>query len=150
MNNPRAARGSAPHGQQGVALAVSLVLLLALTIIGISALGTTAVEERMAGNTQELNRAFHMAETGLVNAYADVGNFDLNQTQSHILTNTTMHASVQVETTFKQFAQPGRGSNYSAVDYSAANFETISTGMTDTAVNNTLHQGAFQITPKIQ
>ena len=47
--------------QLGVALFISLVLLLVLTIIGVSAVQTTSLEERMARNTHDNVLAFQSA-----------------------------------------------------------------------------------------
>lgn len=55
-----------PSRQQGVALVVSLVLLIVLTLLGLSAMDSTIIETRMASNNQERNYAFHAAEAGLV------------------------------------------------------------------------------------
>lgn len=53
------------HRQQGVALVLALVFLLLLTLIGITALNTTALEEKMAGNVRDRNLAFQSAESAL-------------------------------------------------------------------------------------
>ncbi|MDE2140143.1 MAG: pilus assembly protein [Gammaproteobacteria bacterium] len=51
--------------QQGVVLIVSLVLLLVLTILGIAAIQSTSLEERMAGNQRAHQLAFEAAEAAL-------------------------------------------------------------------------------------
>jgi type IV pilus assembly protein PilX len=51
--------------QQGVALIICLIVLLIMTIIGVSATQTTTLEERMAGNLRNSNLAFQAAETAL-------------------------------------------------------------------------------------
>jgi type IV pilus assembly protein PilX len=56
--------------QRGVALFISLVLLLVLTIIGVSAVQTTSLEERMARNTNDSVLAFESAEVALRTAEA--------------------------------------------------------------------------------
>lgn len=53
------------HHQQGVALVLALVFLLLLTLLGITALNTTALEEKMAGNVRDRNLAFQSAESAL-------------------------------------------------------------------------------------
>ena len=53
------------RNQRGVALFISLVLLLVLTIIGVSAVQTTSMEERMARNTHDSVLAFEAAEVAL-------------------------------------------------------------------------------------
>lgn len=56
--------------QTGAALVVGLVLLLALTILGISGINMAALELRMAGNEQAQQLAFQAAETGLDVAFS--------------------------------------------------------------------------------
>lgn len=52
--------------QQGVALILALVFLLLLTLLGITALNTTSLEEKMANNVKDRNVAFQATETALV------------------------------------------------------------------------------------
>jgi type IV pilus assembly protein PilX len=56
------------HYQQGAVLIVSLVLLLILTIVGISGMKMTSLEERMSGNYKDNEMAFQAAEAALVEA----------------------------------------------------------------------------------
>ncbi len=56
--------------QSGVALIIGLLMLLLLTIIMISAVQVTALEQRMAANLQNQNVAFQAAETSLREAEA--------------------------------------------------------------------------------
>jgi len=51
--------------QQGVVLAVCLILLLLLTVIGITGMQSTSLEEKMAGNTNNLSLSFDAAESAL-------------------------------------------------------------------------------------
>jgi hypothetical protein len=51
--------------QRGAVLIISLMLLIILTMLGISALDSTKLETKMAANTAELNRALQVAEIGL-------------------------------------------------------------------------------------
>jgi len=51
--------------QRGIALVIALIFLLILTIFGVTAMSTTALEEKMAGNTKERNVAFQSAESAL-------------------------------------------------------------------------------------
>ncbi len=51
--------------QRGAILVTSLLLLLTLTILGISVVQITRMQERMAGNQRDLNLAFQGAEAGL-------------------------------------------------------------------------------------
>lgn len=51
--------------QRGAVLMVTLMFLVVLTLLGISAINTTMLETKLAANMQERNRAFQMAETAL-------------------------------------------------------------------------------------
>ena len=51
--------------QQGAALVVGLVLLMVLTVLGVSGMNTATLELTMASNTQFHQDAFQAAETGI-------------------------------------------------------------------------------------
>lgn len=51
--------------QQGVALVISLIMLLLMTLLAVSSMNTTVLEEKMAGNYKDRNMAFQAAEAGL-------------------------------------------------------------------------------------
>jgi type IV pilus assembly protein PilX len=53
------------NSQQGVALIVSLVMLLIMTLLAVSSMNTTILEEKMAGNYKDRNMAFQASEAGL-------------------------------------------------------------------------------------
>lgn len=50
---------------QGSVLIVALVILLVLTLLGVSGMNTTVLQERMVGNLQEGLSGFQAAEAGL-------------------------------------------------------------------------------------
>jgi len=58
--------------QSGVVLIVSLIILLLLTMISVTGLQVTGMEEKMANNTIDKNRAFQAAETALRYAELDI------------------------------------------------------------------------------
>ena len=51
--------------ERGVAFTVALLLLLVLTLIGISAINSTVFETRIAGNQRAGNSAFYAADGGV-------------------------------------------------------------------------------------
>jgi type IV pilus assembly protein PilX len=55
----------AQQRQKGAALVISLLMLLVMTVLGIAAMQVTRMEERMAGNSRDVNLAFQGAEAGL-------------------------------------------------------------------------------------
>jgi type IV pilus assembly protein PilX len=64
MNN----RVTPINRQAGVVLIVSMVMLLLLTLIGLSGSRVTSLEEKMAGNARDQNTAFQAAESTLLAA----------------------------------------------------------------------------------
>lgn len=58
MTNPRLR-------QQGVALIVGLILLMVMTLLGISIVRTVTMEEKMSANSYDRSLAFYSAESGL-------------------------------------------------------------------------------------
>lgn len=54
-----------PKQQQGVVLAITLIMLVMITLLAVSGMRSTILEERMAGNSRDSNIAFQMAETAL-------------------------------------------------------------------------------------
>ncbi len=54
--------------QSGTVLVISLIMLLLLTLIGLTGMQTTGLEEKMAGNSRDRNRAFQAAESTLLEA----------------------------------------------------------------------------------
>jgi type IV pilus assembly protein PilX len=67
--NPMTSRiARMPDRQKGFVLIMALVFLALLTIIGVTAMSTTSLEEKMAGNMKDRNLAFQAAETALLAA----------------------------------------------------------------------------------
>lgn len=65
-----------PHcdrSEQGAALVVALVLLLVITILGLSSMRGTSLQERMSANLRDRGLAFQAAEAALREAEASLG-----------------------------------------------------------------------------
>lgn len=58
------ALGRKPN-QKGAALVIGLMILLVMTVLGISSMGTTVLQERMANNNRQKQIAFQAAEAAL-------------------------------------------------------------------------------------
>lgn len=61
-------RISLPNKQSGVVLVIGLIMLLLLTLIGLTGTHATSLEEKMAGNAQDQAIAFQAAEATLLEA----------------------------------------------------------------------------------
>lgn len=62
---------SSVRGQRGIVLIVCLVILLVMTIIGVNAMGTSTLQERMASNSQNAMSTFQAAESAIQETLAD-------------------------------------------------------------------------------
>ena len=62
---------SSAASQRGATLIVGLVLLLVLTVVGVSGMNTATMEINMAANTQFQQDAFQMTEDGLDTVLAE-------------------------------------------------------------------------------
>ena len=70
MSAPHLPPSNVAHVQQGAALITALLLLVVLTILGLSVMQMSRVQEKMAGNTRDINVGFEAAEAALRNAEA--------------------------------------------------------------------------------
>ena len=83
--HPGSAGPPTPNAQRGLSLIVSLVMLVAITLLGLAAVGGTVMQEKIVGNTRDMNLAFQAAEAGLRDAEADIA---LNLTPNLAFTST--------------------------------------------------------------
>lgn len=110
--------------QRGAVLVIGLIMLLLLTIIGMASIRGTDLQERMAGNTRNLNLAFQSTEAALrvAESYlsrASIAPFndgvgyyqDLTGAESPVLWDLSKwatHASQLKDTDVKEVAEPPR------------------------------------------
>ena len=146
MNNPNIHYIN--HHQNGAALITALVMLVILTMLGLSSMSTNTMEERMSANSQEINRAFQTAESGLDQAYVNVDGFSLNKTVANPNTYSSNVGAYNAKLTyaigFRQQTPPKRGSGWDS-NYSLYHFDMTSTGTTDSGATTTIHAGSYQV-----
>lgn len=141
----------APGRQRGAVLVVSLVLLVVLTLLGVSVMNVTQLEERMAGNAQEMNQAFHTAETGLSQAYGDsnVWNPTSAITQDYTTIPTELPAGVrrtdQASYDTEYLVATGPPPGYDKDKYQTAHFDFESRGKSQSNFETVLHGGGFRV-----
>lgn len=66
-------RTAQPPKEKGVALVISLILLVIMTMLGLSAMRTVTLEEKMTGHTYDRSISFQATETALREAEALTG-----------------------------------------------------------------------------
>ena len=137
--------------QSGAVLIVAMIILVILTLLGVTAMNTTLLQERIASNTQEQVHAFQAAETGLNLALADNLAYDITGTYTGGATLTPFAGSADSASyvpTFMGFSLPPPRSLYSARSFQAAHFNFRATGNSATNLSIVLNGGAYQIAPK--
>lgn len=150
--------------QRGTTLIVAMIILMVLTMLGVTALNTTTLEERMAANSQEVNRAFQAAEAGIDVAFDDSDAYSLTAAvdgKTAVLGDYQAGANYTVS--YLRATNPPVGSLYSATSFSAFHFDIRSEAasrvtdpgganaltLEDQAALVTLHGGTYQIGPKL-
>lgn len=58
--------------QDGAVLIITLIMLIVITLVTVSSVRSTTVDERMAGNARDRNKAFQAAEAAVQNCLAMV------------------------------------------------------------------------------
>lgn len=154
--------------QRGAVLITALVLLVLLTLLGITSMTTTTMEERMAANSQEINRAFQAASTGLEIVFNDGKAFDTRNTITADGTATDPYsdttdptkdksdstvggtgaysyaATTTYDSVYRQSTTPPRGSGWDS-NFAYYHFDLSSTGTTTSGASSSLHAGAYQV-----
>jgi len=87
---------TANNKQSGAALVVSLLILLVMTLIGVSSMQTSTMEEKMASNTREHQQAFEAAEAALRAAETHIED-DVTVTAGFDTTGTDGHYDNSVQ-----------------------------------------------------
>ncbi|MFK5985969.1 MAG: PilX N-terminal domain-containing pilus assembly protein [Pseudomonadota bacterium] len=88
--------------QQGAVLFISLIFLVLLTILGLSSMRTTLLQEKMAGNFKNKSQSFQAAETALrageqwLSAQANIP-FNGDRVYATITTDKTWWSSKGIE-----------------------------------------------------
>lgn len=150
-----------PRAERGAALVTALVLLTVVTMLAITSMGTNTLEEKMAANSQEVNRAFQTAEVGLEKVFDDDGAFNIvnlvddngtpyNPTDDiydYAFSDNDVgpySADTDYAAYFRQKTIPKRGSGW---DTKAAfyHFDVIANGETVSGASTILHAGAYQV-----
>jgi type IV pilus assembly protein PilX len=77
-NNNVLESGTGLHPQRGAVLIVALLFLVILTMLGVTAMSGTMMEERMSGNSRDVNIALQAAEAALRDARRDINRLPIN------------------------------------------------------------------------
>ncbi len=150
---PLSARGQVRR-EQGIALVIALVFLLMLTILGVAVMDTASLEGRMSGNTQEMNRAFHAAESAFDYVFKDGSVYSSliypgNETTTTVgYPHTTVTMTVIRGQDTKTLPRAKDRMKAFGQGYEGANFDMKSDATTVSNANSKLVQGVAQVKPQ--
>ncbi|MBX2837740.1 MAG: hypothetical protein KTR35_12850 [Gammaproteobacteria bacterium] len=156
MKHPR------PHQnkQRGTALLVALVMIFMLSIMGISAMRSSTMENRMAANSIQASNAFQAAESSteiVLNDYANI-NAALTDQVNGVAMNTTDELdgstiSLDANVTLMYVGDgpaPGFSLGQGGTNFRALRLQTNGTGnINAVAASSEVEQGAFRIAPAV-
>lgn len=138
--------------QQGAVLIIAMIFLIILTLLAVTGMNTTSLEEKMAANSQETNRAFQAAETGLAEALENDNAYDLSGTFSIAVatipgpTTSTRQYQTQLLDDSRNPPLVLNDPEVSSVScFQAAFFNLQSTGNSAGGVTLTINGGAWQV-----
>jgi len=144
--------------QSGAALVIGLMMLVALTLIGVTTMGMSSMELRMASNAQNKSNAFQAAEAGL-----EVGlvltDAENTTAAQPIASPVLVNATATINSTFVGLI-PGRGNGFttgvscpgsSPERTRCAHFQVTSVGQhLQSNASSTQVQGFYVLAPQRQ
>lgn len=132
--------------QQGIALVVSLVMLMVLTIMGVSSMRNTSLQLQVAKNTQERHVAFQTSLSGVEHAVrnADTTQIDTPQVFNYSIPNNP-ELTASGTTSYGGCTRALGASLESGGSLNI--FETVSTGVSAGGASVTIVTGLGKHTP---
>jgi type IV pilus assembly protein PilX len=121
--------------QSGVALVISLIMIVILTLIGVASTYTSTFEIRLSGNKRGSTDAFFAADSGVQVVVTNIKNFDLpgkyvdNKYDPFTdpTNNNPTKAKVVITLDITQSGSP-RGVQMSATNFGFVHYQIASTG----------------------
>lgn len=140
------------QNQSGAVLITALVLLAVMTLLGLTTMSTSTIEERIAANNQEINRSFQVADAGLTQIFMDTDSLDAsNEVGSREDNIGSYNAVVEYRAELRQVTPVGRNANVERIwssNYAQYHFELASIGTTRGGIRTELNGGIVQIAPR--
>ncbi|MDQ7015615.1 MAG: PilX N-terminal domain-containing pilus assembly protein, partial [Gammaproteobacteria bacterium] len=120
-----------PQQQQGAALMVGLVMLLVLTLLGVSNMRMTTLELRMSANTQNRNQAFQAAASAIAPALENFNSANIDplapETFIGVFSSGSADSSADAVVTY-QGRTSGSGCPGTSFRFDCIHFEIQATG----------------------
>lgn len=137
--------------ERGMVLIVVLIMLTVLTLLSVTTMGNTGMEEKMATNAQEYNRAFQAAESGISSSMKLKSILDSTATEGAPVTNNfSFRSGKETAVTESWYDVMGREAppGYSMGGSFRAHYFTMKSTAASSGGGNALHnQGYYVIGP---
>jgi type IV pilus assembly protein PilX len=133
--------------QSGAALVIGLMILLVLTVLGISSMGSSTTALKITQNTQNKNRAFQFAES-VINVTVDA--VDYSNIQSEQRFNDRNHPQYPGSTATVNFTNrtSATGCPGTSFKFSCVHFEIAANGVhQDSGAQSRQVQGVYRVAP---
>ncbi len=137
--------------QKGAALITALIFLVILTMLAMSSMKTNILDEKMAANTQEKNRAFQMAETTLTIALNNNLAFNTSGYSDSVADVGSYAADADYESEFLEekdaasVFQSGAAITGSSGGQKYSYFNLSITATTESGASSTINAGAWHL-----
>jgi type IV pilus assembly protein PilX len=133
-----------PSAQQGATLVIGLVLLLIMTLLGITGLSSSTVDLAMAGNSQNAQSSFQAAES-TIEVELRLGAAGREAPRLNENYDFGNGARGRAETAFQSTRLPPPG--YSLTEFQADHYLITSTGTAARSASSTHLQGFYVVVP---
>lgn len=140
--------------QRGAVLLVSMIMLLVLTLIGVSAMSTATIEEKMAANAQQKAITFQAAESAIDDTIDDTALLSTaissaSPVSSSVSLGFTGVTATSMTELLGQAPAPGYSlGSGSQTQFVAYSFEVVGTGtLIGTSLTTDAEQGIIRIAP---
>ncbi len=135
--------------QKGAALITALIFLVILTMLALSSMDTNILDEKMAANSQEKNRAFQTAETALAVALTTNEAFNTSGYSSTVDDVGTYNADAAYTSTFIESKDAASvfatGSGIQGGSQVYNYFNLAVSAVTESGASSTLNAGAWHL-----
>jgi Tfp pilus assembly protein PilX len=146
------------HSQRGVALVVSLVLLVVLTLLAVVGMGMSTLEMTMAGNAQHQENAFEAAEAAVevelrrddiepLDAPGQLAALDENTGRNFVDGNGVVQATATGETWYRRTSPATGWELGGGTKFSAYHFDSIGSGTAARGAADQHTQGYYVVGP---
>ncbi len=124
------------HSQKGFVLVVSLLILMVITLIGVNAVSTSALEGRMAHNLQHTMYAFQAAESAIEDTIRASDPFDINYVEAADPSLTAFNLGIGVATPLDPLLDPLMPIYVAAIGGAGIAISTAGSTMTRSGTGN--------------